>query len=265
MSSVLYNIILGAVLGGAGCALVGFLLVNLRLPFLAVCLSHAAMAGAVMGHFLGLPPLASAFAAALLAALVLGPLTDATKADLNTVMAILFTLALGLTFLGIGLTPGNKSEVLSLLWGSILLLRPVDLVWTGLALLAAVGVVWAFFKEFKAILFDRHLAAASGIRARFFFYLLLILAGGVITVNLYTIGGLMLFSLLVSPAASALQFGLRFRSALYLSVLLGVLSAGGGLFLSFLLHWPAGASIVVFSGLVFAVSVAGRIAHRREV
>lgn len=264
MSDALGRILLGAVLGGAGCALVGFLLVTLRLPFLAVCLSHAAMAGAVLGHLVGFPPLLLAFAAALLAAVILGPLSDSTGADLNTVMAILFTFSLGLTFLGIGLTPGSKSEVLSLLWGSILLQRREDLILTAFALLAAVVVVWVFYKEFKAILFDRRLAAASGIRARLLFYLLLALTGGVIAVNLYTIGGLMLFSLLVNPAASALQFGLRFRHALYLSVLFGILSAAGGLSISYVLSWPAGASIVVFSSLVFVGSVAGRVVRGRE-
>ena len=74
MDEVLPRILLGAVLGGAGCALVGYLLVNLRLPFLAVCLSHAAMAGAILGYLLGQPVLATAFAGSILAALVLGPI-----------------------------------------------------------------------------------------------------------------------------------------------------------------------------------------------
>ena len=60
MTALLYKILLGAVLGGSGCALVGFLMVNLRLPFLAVCLSHAALAGAVLGHLFGIAVLSAA-------------------------------------------------------------------------------------------------------------------------------------------------------------------------------------------------------------
>ena len=264
MTQLLYKILLGALLGGSGCALVGFLMVNLRLPFLAVCLSHAALAGAVLGHLFGLPTLPAAFGAAMLAALILGPLSDATDADPNMAMAILFSVSLGLAFLGIGLTPGPKSEVLSLIWGSILLVRWRDVLWMGIALGVAILVIWGFFKEFKAILFDRRLAGLSGIRTHLLFYGLLVVTGGVITVNLYTIGGLMLFSLLVNPAAAALQLGLRFGLALPVSVLFGVLSAVTGLAVSFFLGWPAGASIVVVSSLIFLSAVVFRIARGRE-
>jgi manganese/iron transport system permease protein len=264
VSPILCKVLLGAVLGGAGCALVGFLLVTLRVPFLAVCLSHAAMAGAVLGHLTGLPPLPLAFAGSLLAAAVLGPLSDSTRADPNTVMAILFTAFLGLTFLGIGLAHGPKSELLSLLWGSILLVRWSDLIGMGVATAVGAAAVLLFYKEFKAILFDRHLAALSGLRAHALFYLLLVIAGGVITVNLYAVGGLMLFSLLVNPAAAALQLGCRFSRALLLSVGIGIFSAAAGLAVSFFLGWPAGASIVIVSSLVFVAAAAFRIARGVE-
>lgn len=265
MNPFLVKILLGGVLGGAGCALVGFFLVNLQLPFLSVCLSHAAMAGAVAASLMGWPPLPSAFAGALLAALLLGPISDATRASINTVTAILFTFSMGLVFLGIGLMPGPKSEILSLIWGSILLIRRQDVVGMGAAFLAAVLVVGLFYKEFKAILFNRRLAAASGIRANLLFYVLLVVTGGVITVNLYTIGGLMLFSLLVNPAAAALQLGVRFRWAMLLSMLFGIVATACGLWISFALGWPAGASIVIVSSLLFVASVIIRVLRRREV
>ncbi len=265
MNPFLLKILLGGVLGGAGCALVGFFLVNLQLPFLSVCLSHAAMAGAVAATLLGLPPLPVAFAGALLAAILLGPISDATRASVNTVTAILFTFSMGLVFLGIGLMPGPKSEILSLIWGSILLVRRQDVIGMGAAFFVAALVVGLFYKEFKAILFDRRLAAASGIRANLLFYVLLVVTGGVITVNLYTIGGLMLFSLLVNPAAAALQLGVRFRLALLLSMLFGVISSGCGLWISFLFGWPAGASIVIVSSVLFATSVIARVLRRREI
>jgi manganese/iron transport system permease protein len=265
MSPILAKVLLGALLGGSGCALVGFLLVQLRVPFLAVCLSHAAMAGAVLGHLLGVPALPLAFAASMLAAAILGPLSDSSRADPNTLMAILFTAFMGLTFLGIGLTRGPKSELLSLLWGSILLVRWRDLFWMGVATFAASLAVFCFYKEFKAILFDRRLAAFSGIQAGLLFYLLLVIAGAVITVNLYAVGGLMLFSLLVNPAAAALQLGLRFSHTLFFSIGFGVVSAAAGLGVSYLLGWPAGASIVIVSSLVFVGAVLFRSLRGREV
>jgi len=259
------RIIAGAVLGGAGCALAGHLLVNLRLPFLAVCLSHAAMAGAIMGHLLGIPILLPAFVASMIAAILLGPLSDLTGADVNVVAAILFALSLGLAFLGIGLVPGPKSEVLNLLWGSVLLVRARDLAWMAAALLTTILFLLLFYKEIKAIQFDRRLAILSGIHGHMLYYVLLMVAGGVITVNLHAIGGLMLFSLLVNPAAATMQFRLRFGPSLALSTALGVVSALAGLAASFWLDWPAGASILVASSLIFiaSVTVAGARARLR--
>ena len=85
-------------------------------------------------------------------------------------------------------------------------------------------------------------------------YALIAWCGLAITVNLEAVGGLMLYSLLVNPAAAARQVTERFDRALVLAALLAAGSAAGGLGLSLGLDWPAGASIVLVQhfGLVGA-------------
>ena len=250
--------LLAALLGGAGCGLAGFILVALNLPFLGVCLSHAALAGAVLAYVIGTPVLPTALAAALATAVLIGPLADRTRTQANTVMSILFSLTLGLAFLGIGLLQDQRSDVLSLMWGNLLLVQWRDLIPLAAAWLLPLVLLTTCGRWIKAVLFDRELARAAGLHATALYYALIILCGFTVTVNLNVVGGLMLYSLLTNPAVAALQLARGYRGGLLLAMVLGALSAIGGLALSFARNWPAGASIVLVSSLIYALSMAIR-------
>jgi len=248
------TIIAAAILGGAGCSLVGYYLSNLRLPFMGVCLSHAAMAGAVFASLLGLSIWPAAFAASVAVSFLIGYLAERMEIDLNVSMGILFSFIMGLAFLGIGLTEGPKTGVLGLIWGSVLLVSRRHVIWIAAATAVAAAFAALFNKELKAVLFSRAVAASSGIREGLVYYMLLLVSGLVITVNLEAIGGLMLFSLLVAPPAAACRLSRRYRTSLLLSVLFGALASVGGLGVSYVLDTPTGASIVVVSSAIFALS-----------
>jgi manganese/iron transport system permease protein len=111
-----------------------------------------------------------------------------------------------------------------------------------------------FLKELKAVLFSRAVAWSCGLPAGAILYGLVAWCGLAITVNLEAVGGLMLYSLLVNPAAAARQLTDRFSRALALTVLLAAGSAAGGLALAMGLDWPAGASIVLVSSGMFAAA-----------
>ena len=254
MAGLFVLIIAAAVLGGSGCALAGYFLSNLRLPFMGVCLSHAAMAGAVFANLLGLPVWPAAFVTAITVSFLVGYVSEHMRLDLNVSMGILFSSIMGITFIGIGLTKGPKTEVLGLIWGSLLLVSKGHVLWTG-----AVFVVVALFavllgKELKAVLFSRAVAASSGVREGLVYYLVLLVSGLVITVNLEAVGGLMLFSLMVAPPAAACRISQKFWVSLWLSALLGAAAALGGLAISYAFDTPTGASIVVVASSIFAVS-----------
>ena len=244
-----------AILAGVGCSIIGVFIFCLRIPFVGVLISHAALAGAILAHFLGFPELPVALGASLLAVFLIGPLSDKTEMDLNLSLSILFSLLMGLAFLGIGLIPEPRSELLGLLWGNILLVTGKEVLAIGGATLAALGVLSMGFKEFKAILFSRTIAASSGIWESFFFYSLLVLCGVTVSVNLQSLGGLMIYSLLVTPAAGAYQIAYSLKRMTFIAALLGVGASLAGFFFSYLWSLPTGASIVIFSSLEFACCV----------
>jgi manganese/iron transport system permease protein len=242
---------LATLLAGTACPLVGVLVVTMRLSFIGVCMSHAAFAGALLGLVLGVNPLATAMLFGIIAAGALGPLADKGDFGPDTAMGVVFSASLGLSFLLLALIPGPKTEALGLLWGSILTVTSENLL-----LLAGVAagislLLFAFYKEIQAVIFNRGLAAAAGIPAAAVFYGLLICSGLAITASLSAIGGLLVFSLIINPAAAAYQLTYSLKRMFLLAVLFGVLSGWLGLALSCLLNLPAGALIIVVSSLIF--------------
>ena len=114
----LIPIVIAGLLGGASAGLVGVYIVGMRMPFVGVCIAHAAMAGAVWGHLLGLPELLSALVVSVVASASLALLgRGRLRLDTNVALGVLFSLMMGLVFLGIGLSPGAKGPLLGLLWG----------------------------------------------------------------------------------------------------------------------------------------------------
>ena len=89
---------------------------------------------------------------------------------------------LGLAFLGMALSPGPKSEALSLMWGSLLFVTPAQLVAMGAVLAVLLAFVVALDKELRLVLYSRELAAAT-IPEGLVFSGVLLLAASVITVN----------------------------------------------------------------------------------
>jgi manganese/iron transport system permease protein len=253
------DVIAAGVLSGASCALVGFYLTNMRLSFLGVCLSHAALAGALVAQMAGLPAWPVVFTVATGTGLLVGPLADATKVETGTSLGILFSMMMGAVFLLVGMMPGPKSEALGLIWGSVLFVRAADVRAMLLLLAAQVAFVIAMDKELRAVLFSREVAALVGIRERLVFYLLLVAASAVVTIHLDIVGGLMLYGLLVTPAATARLLGRSYLACLLWSVAIGVLGTLGGLALSYAFALPTGASIVMMLGVFFA---AGTLCER---
>ncbi|HOZ45543.1 MAG TPA: metal ABC transporter permease [Candidatus Hydrogenedentes bacterium] len=241
---------------GVACAVVGVFVITMHLSFLGVCIAHAAFAGALMAVWLGFDPLFGALAFSLGAAAAIGPLADRGEINPDTSTGIVFSLMLGLAFLFLGLTPGSRTEALGLFWGSILTVTPRDAAILAASAAAIVALLLLFFKEIQAVLCHRHIALAVGIPATLVFYGMLFATGLTIAVSLRCIGGLLIYSLILNPAAAAFQLTYRLKRMFILAAAFGVASCWAGLAASYFWDLPAGASIVITSSLLFAAATA---------
>lgn len=264
-----WPVMIGGLLSGGSAATLGVYIVGMRIPFLAVCVSHAALAGAVFGSLLGLegqlmmlPALGAAIAAALLLGLLEG---RGVQLDANVVIGILFSLSMGLAFMGIGLfgkfgIPDN--DVRSLLWGSLLFCQWADVRWMAIVALALGIFVIVFRKEMRAIMFSRLHASAAGVHVTLVWTTFLILTSAVLTVSFQTVGGLMIYSLITNPAVAAFLLAKGHDRALLLAIVLGAAISLLGFMTARWFDLPVGATIVILSSLL--VAAAAVIANLRR-
>ena len=249
------NAIIATLLGGATCGTIGVFVVLLHMPFIGVAMSHAAFAGALLGLWLGFDPLIGAFIFSLGVSLVIGPLADRGELSPEMSLGAVFSLMLGLAFLFIGIIPSTRSEALGLLWGSILTVSRGDVTLLAIVALLVIGLVIVFAKEIQATIFNRNVALAVGIPATIVLYGIIFLTGATITATFRPIGGLLIFSLILNPAAAAYQLTYSMKRMFFLSAGFGVLAGWTGLLFSYLFNIPSGATIVVTSSIIFIIAV----------
>ena len=251
--------LLGSLLVGVLCSVVGTFIVRMNLSSLGFAMSHAAFAGAALGLMLSFSdPMWMAILFSVLTAALLGPLADASRMNSDTVVGAVFplTMALGLIFINKAPSAGIGSGALSLLWGSVLgiTMRQVSIL--GLVALLLGIVLFAFGKEFFALLLDRKLAQASGVNTRVSFYAILFLVAVIVAVSLRITGGLLIYALMILPASAAFQWAYDIKKVVFLAPALGVLAALCGFLLSLGADLPIGSAIAVCAAALFLLSIA---------
>ncbi len=259
--AVLVPVVAAAVLGGAAAGLLGCLVVGLRLPFVAVFTAHAALAGAVFATLAGVPARAGALAGAAVGSVALGVILRRWEVEPEIALGSLFSLMLGLAFVGIGLVRGPRTELLGLMWGSLLFVGRSQLAWLAVSLAAVVALVVAVCRELGLLIVSRELAALQS-RGDLLLIGVLLIAALVIAVNLETVGGLMIYSLVANPAVVAVRTARSFQGALVVSALVGAACALVGFGVAWWLDLPVGASIVLLSSLVVGAVEGWRWLHR---
>jgi manganese/iron transport system permease protein len=250
------NAILAGLLGGITCSVVGVFVVTMHLSFIGVCIAHAAFAGALLGLWLGFNPLVGALLFSLASAAIIGPVADRGELNPDTSIGIIFSLMLGLAFLFMGLMHGARTEALNLFWGSILTVTQQDIIFLAVITGVIVGLVVAFYKEIQAVICHREIALAVGIPATVIFYGLLFSTGVTITASLQSIGGLLIYCLILNPAAAAYQLTYSLKRMLLIAVAFGVISCWVGLVASYFFDVPSGAAIVITSSIIFGLATA---------
>ena len=245
-----------AALTGGLCSAIGVFVVLRGLAFIGAGTAHSAFAGVALAYLIGAPAMPLAIAFGLSTAWIIGLLEERGRMKLDVSIGIFYTATMALAILFIGLMKTYNAEVYGYLFGSILSVTGEELKLTGGLAMLVVGSIVLFSKEFFFLAFDQEMAEASGVPARRFFFLLLTLVALTIVVSLKTVGAILVFALLLIPAATAYQLTSSLRRMMDYSVAIGVLVSVAGVLLSFQFDLPTGPAIVLLATGVFFVAVA---------
>ena len=237
--------------------LVGYFVILRGQAFACEALSHVGFAGATFAALLGLPSLLGMFAFTLLAAFSMGALGNRLRGrDIEIGMVLSFVLGLGVLFLS--LYTRNATAAVGILFGSILSVTgPAVLITFGIGL-AAVIIVITLFRPLLFTSVDPMLAEARGLSIRGLSVLFLFLLAISVSVAVQVVGVLLVFALLIVPAASAELVSHRPFSTILLAVGISLVSTWAGLGLAFIGHWPVSFYIVAITSIFYITARAIR-------
>jgi len=239
------------------CSVLGVIITQMNISSIGFTMTHAAFAGAAVGIFFGLDGTVAAVLASLTIAVILGPLSEKARMPTDTILGILFgmMMAIAIFFISYMQYLGTGVNTSSLLFGNVVSLYREEIYALALISIAAVLFVLVFFKEITAVIFNKKIAEAAGIRVRPIFYALLFMIAISVALSLNIIGGLLLYVWLVTPAAIAYQFCSTVRGLFLAAPLVAGTVSVAGAWVGLQHSLPVGPLVaVVFSGL-FLVAV----------
>lgn len=244
------NALLAALLSSVACGVIGTYVVIRRIGFISGGIAHTAFGGIGLGYYLGINPLLGVIPFSLAAALGIGLLSRKGVGE-DTAIGTFWAAGMSLGVILIGLTPGYAPNLFSYLFGNILTVPFADLLLILVLDLLIVGLCLLFRREFQAIAFDEEYARISGVPATAFHLLLLVLIALTVVVMVRVAGIVMVIALLTIPAAVARNSSRSIGSMMVRSSLLAMLFSVAGLWLSYLLDLPSGATIIMVASIIF--------------
>ena len=238
--------------------IVGYFVVLRRSSFAAHSLSHIGFAGAAGAALLGISPVYGLLLFTTVGGSSMAVLSPkATYRDISIGTVLAFMLGLGVLF--ISLYTGYATAAYSILFGEILGISSSDVLLTliaGLTILAAVALVY------RPLLFaslDEDVAEAKGLPTFLLGIVFMLLVAVATSIAVQVVGVLMIFSLMVTPAAIAQQLAKRPRRVIIISVAVALMTTWSGLFVAFYEPYPVSFFI---TSIVFVLYLLARLSNR---
>ena len=244
-----------AVVGG----IVGFFAVARGSAFVAHALPQAGFAGAAGASLLGINTLVGLFVFALLGAFGIATLARHGRHDVVTALGLVMMLALGALFLGF--SSEYAPEVYSLIFGEVLGVARSEILPTiGLAV-ASIAVLATISRPLLLSSILPEIGEARGVSRYRVELMFLIVVALVTTMSVPVVGALLVFSLLIAPAAAARELTDRPHRAVVWSVAIACCTVWLSIAVSYATNWPIGFFVGAFGVLAY---LAGRIISPRR-
>jgi zinc transport system permease protein len=260
----LQHALIAGVLAGIACGVVGSYVVVRRITYIAGAIAHCVLAGLGLARYLqvvhGWPvnPGQGAVLAAVLSALIIGSVSLHAREREDTVIGAVWAIGMAIGILFIAVTPGYHEDLMSYLFGNILLIGRGDLL--AMAVLDAVVVALGlgFYPQLEAVCFDEEFARLRGLNVELYVHLLLIMVALTVVLLVSVVGIVLVIALLTLPAAIAGHFSSTLRGMMAGAAVLAVAFTVSGLALSYGPDLPAGATTIIVAGVSYLVVLGWR-------
>lgn len=251
-SSFMRNALVGGSLVALAAGLIGYFVVVRNTAFAAHALAHIGLPGATGAVLLGLPVVLGLGVFCVGGALVIGAL-GRRAADREVATGTVLAMATGLGLLFNSLATRNSSTLTNVLFGNLLAITDQQLLTFAVLLAMVVLSIGVIYRPLLFTSINAQVADARGVPVRGLSITFMVLLGLTVTMAVQAVGTLLLFALVVTPAAAAIMLTPRPSAAIGVATLISLVSVWLGLGVSAMFNAPPSFVVVTIACAVWAV------------
>lgn len=248
--------LLAGVIVSIACAVVGTFVVLRGLAFIGDALAHGVLPGIAGALLLGLPGMLGAAVGALVMIGGVSLVTRRSRLSSDTAIGLLFVAMLALGVVMISASDAFSGDLIAILFGQILGTSVEQLLVMAVAAVVVVIVAALAARPFLLLSFDAEQADVAGFPSRRYHMLMLLLVALTVIVAFQTVGTLLVFGMLLAPAAAGALLAVRIGSMMLIAAVIGAAATYVGLLISYWFDLAAGATIVLTAVSAFFVVLA---------
>lgn len=246
--------LLVAVLSALVCGVIGTHVVLRGMAFIGDAVAHAVFPGLAIAFALQFSVIAGGALAGAVVALLIALFSQRRRVKEDTIIGIFFAAAFALGLVVISKVQGYTASLNSFLFGSITGVSNSDIIFSAVVGAVVILAVAALHKEIVAVSVDRETAAAMGIRVLLIDVVLYLAVTAAVVMSVRTVGNILVLALLITPAAAARLWTDRLVVMMALSAVIGMVGSFLGVYVSWAIDVPTGATIVLVLTVVFLSS-----------
>lgn len=244
---------LAGILISIASGLIGYFVITRKTTFAAHALAHIGLPGATGAALIGVPVLWGMGVFSLLGALVIGALgKKASDREIATGTVLAFSTGLGLFFAN--KSAGASKQMQSILFGSVLTITHDQLITFALADVVLLLVLLVIFRPLLFSSLDEQVAQAKGLPVTALSIVFMMMLASVITVAVPTVGTLLIFALVITPADTAMMMTHSPIQTIIMTIFICLVSIWSGLLISTMFPMSPSFAIVTISTMVWLIT-----------
>jgi ABC-type Mn2+/Zn2+ transport system permease subunit len=245
--------LVAGVLVAVACAVIGTFVVLRGLAFIGDALAHGVLPGIAAAILLGLPGMLGAAVGAVVMIAGVTLVTNRSRLSSDTAIGLLFVAMLALGVVIVSASEAFQGDLLAILFGQILGTSSEQVIVMAIATVVVVTLAMTASRPFLLLSFDPEQADVAGFPSRRYHTLMMLLVALTVVVAFQTVGTLLVFGMLLAPAATGALLANRTSSMMLIAVVVGSVSTYLGLLASYWYDVAASATIVLVAVGVFFV------------
>ncbi len=252
--SFFQHALLGALLVSIFSGIIGTYIVTRRLVFISGGITHASFGGLGLGFYANINPVMTAMITAVLSAFGVQWLNRKQNIREDSAIAVVWALGMALGIIFIFMSPGFTPNLTEYLFGNILTITQIDIIIFSIYTISLIAFSITCIHLIISVAFDAEFARVRQIPTSIIEHIMLVFIAIGIVLSIRMIGIVLLMSVLTIPQMITNLFTKKYYQIMMGSVAVCSIACVGGLYLSYLLNVPAGATIVCLLTVIFGIA-----------